>query len=118
MAGLYRSQGIHARARRHPSRLLLSAVLPSGDPAAPPSDLAMERDALRAAAAAGGFWSYAAGVALVLLEGRLARVAADGPPSAATGGRAEGGGDSADSVAAAGPRGLEWVNYKTTLPLK
>lgn len=56
------NQGLYADARPHPSKLVLRTTLPDGAKQGP-FEVAMDRDALLAEAEAGGFFSYAAGVA-------------------------------------------------------
>jgi UTP-glucose-1-phosphate uridylyltransferase/mevalonate kinase len=59
-------QGVHAEVRPHPSRLVVRATLDDGT--RPPAfEAEMEPAALLAAARAGGFYSYAAGVAYQVL---------------------------------------------------
>ncbi len=60
------NQGIHATAAAHPSKFIFRAVLNDGTPVEP-FEVPMERQSLLAAAEAGGFFSYAAGVALQVL---------------------------------------------------
>jgi UTP-glucose-1-phosphate uridylyltransferase len=55
-------QGIHARVRRHPSALVLTATTPEGKGLGPHT-IPMDRQALLDEARRGGFWSYVAGVA-------------------------------------------------------
>ena len=59
------NQGLHARVAPHPSALVVRSTLPDGA-AVPPREIPMERDALLAEA--GGFFSYAAGVAYRILS--------------------------------------------------
>ncbi|MEE3327013.1 MAG: sugar phosphate nucleotidyltransferase [Myxococcota bacterium] len=56
------NQGIHAEVKPHPSRFILKAVTDHGE-ALPPFEQPMDRQALLEVAEAGGFFSYAAGVA-------------------------------------------------------
>ncbi|MFT5239281.1 MAG: UTP-glucose-1-phosphate uridylyltransferase/mevalonate kinase [Candidatus Promineifilaceae bacterium] len=56
------NQGLHAEVKPHPTKLILRATLNDGT-AVEPFELPMNRDALAEAAQAGGFFSYAAGVA-------------------------------------------------------
>jgi UTP-glucose-1-phosphate uridylyltransferase/mevalonate kinase len=56
------NQGIHASVRPHPGKLVLHTTLEDGT-RPPPFEVAMEPALLLAAAQAGGFYSYAAGVA-------------------------------------------------------
>lgn len=56
------NQGIHATVRPHPNKLILRAALPDGSRKGP-FEAPMDRDRLREIAEAGGFFSYAAGVA-------------------------------------------------------
>jgi len=79
-------EGLFARARRRKGLLSLRSVLDHGEVVGP-IEIRMEPDALAAVASAGGFWSYAAGVALRVLQ---LGYAVDG---------------------------LEIDNYKTTLPV-
>lgn len=60
------NQGIHAEAKPHPNRLIVSATLNDGERVGP-FELPMEKDALLAEAQKGGFFSYAAGVAYQIL---------------------------------------------------
>ncbi len=60
------NQGIHAEAKPHPNRLVVSATLNDGNRVGP-FELPMEKDALLAEAQKGGFFSYAAGVAYQIL---------------------------------------------------
>jgi len=69
-------EGIYARARRRRGVLVLRALLSEADAAAAaaagddfgPAEMPMEAAALAALAAAGGFWSHAAGVACRVLQ--------------------------------------------------
>ena len=61
------NQGLHARVAPHPDRLIVTSVLTDGAVVGP-REVAMELDALRAEAEAGGFHSYTAGVALRMLS--------------------------------------------------
>ncbi len=56
------NQGIYAEAKAHPSKLVIHATAEDGR-RCEPFEVAMESDALLAAAEDGGFYSYAAGVA-------------------------------------------------------
>jgi UTP-glucose-1-phosphate uridylyltransferase/mevalonate kinase len=56
------NQGIHAAVRSHPTHLVVHTTLDDGT-RPPPFEVPMEPAALLAAARAGGFYSYAAGVA-------------------------------------------------------
>jgi UTP-glucose-1-phosphate uridylyltransferase/mevalonate kinase len=56
------NQGIHAQVRPHPGKLILHTTLEDGT-RPPPFEVAMEPALLLEAAQAGGFYSYAAGVA-------------------------------------------------------
>lgn len=60
------NQGVHAEVRPHPNRLILSSTLNDGTRVGPYS-VDMQVAALQAEAAKGGFFSYAAGVALQVL---------------------------------------------------
>ena len=60
------NQGIHAEVRPHPAKLILHTTLEDGS-RLPTFEVAMEPDALLAAAREGGFYSYAAGVAYQVL---------------------------------------------------
>ncbi|MBN2201265.1 GHMP kinase [bacterium] len=60
------NQGIHAEAKPHPNRLIVSATLNDGKRVGP-FEIPMEKDALLAEAQKGGFFSYAAGVAFQIL---------------------------------------------------
>ena len=60
------NQCIHAEVRPHPNKLVLHARVEDGS-AMPPFEVAMEPAALLEAARAGGFYSYAAGVAYQVL---------------------------------------------------
>ena len=60
------NQGLHARARARAGSLVLRSVLPDTD-AVEETELPMQRDALLREAQAGGFFSYAAGVAFHML---------------------------------------------------
>ncbi len=60
------NQGLQAEVRPHPSKFIFRAVLNDGT-ALEPYEAPMEREALMRAAEAGGFFSYAAGVAFQVL---------------------------------------------------
>ncbi len=60
------NQGIHAEVEPHPTALVLSATTPSGERLGP-REIPLEPKALLEEAQAGGFWSYAAGVAYQVL---------------------------------------------------
>lgn len=60
------NQGIHAKAEPHADSLLINSTLPDGTQANP-CIVKMEKDALLELASAGGFYSYAAGVAYYML---------------------------------------------------
>ena len=60
------NQGIHAEIRPHPGKLILRTTLEDGT-RPPPFEVPMEPAALLEAARAGGFYSYAAGVAYQVL---------------------------------------------------
>jgi mevalonate kinase len=60
------NQGIYARAKRHPSKLIISTTLPDGSQLGP-HEIEMKPDKLLALAEEGGFYSYSAGVAYYLL---------------------------------------------------
>ncbi|MEI8243286.1 MAG: sugar phosphate nucleotidyltransferase [bacterium] len=60
------NQGIHAEVRPHPDRLILRTTLEDGT-RPPPFEVAMDPARLLEAARAGGFYSYAAGVAYQVL---------------------------------------------------
>lgn len=60
------NQGLYARVRPHPNKLILRAALPDGTRKGP-FEAPMDCDRLRAIAEAGGFFSYAAGVAYQIL---------------------------------------------------
>jgi UTP-glucose-1-phosphate uridylyltransferase/mevalonate kinase len=60
------NQGIYARVEPHPSKLVMSSTLYDGTVVGP-HEVPMDRDALLEQAEAGGFFSYAAGVAYQLL---------------------------------------------------
>lgn len=60
------NQGIHAEVNRHPNNLVIRTTLPDGC-RKPPFEVPMERGALQTEAERGGFFSYAAGVALQVL---------------------------------------------------
>lgn len=58
--------GLYARVKPHPAKLVIRSTLADGSQHGP-CEVAMEPEALRAEAAKGGFFSYAAGVALEVL---------------------------------------------------
>ena len=60
------NQGIYARVEPHPTKLVMCSTLSDGTVAGP-HEVPMQRDALLEEAEAGGFFSYAAGVAYQLL---------------------------------------------------
>ena len=60
------NQGIYARVKPHPDSLVLHSTLPDGTQKGPVV-IPMEREALLREAVAGGFYSYAAGVAYHML---------------------------------------------------
>jgi len=60
------NQGIRAEVEPHPSQLVMTSALPDGTTRGP-CDVAMEKEALLAEAASGGFFSYMAGVAYQIL---------------------------------------------------
>ena len=60
------NQGTYARVEPHPSKLVMSSTLADGRVMGP-HEVPMDRDALLEQAEAGGFFSYAAGVAYQLL---------------------------------------------------
>jgi UTP-glucose-1-phosphate uridylyltransferase/mevalonate kinase len=60
------NQGLYAEVKPHPDKLIFHARLPDGTRKGP-FELPMERDALLAAAASGGFISYVAGTAYQIL---------------------------------------------------
>lgn len=61
------NQGLYARVRRHPNRLVVSSQLANGSTVGP-YEVEMERDALLAEAEKGGFFSYCAGVAFQIAQ--------------------------------------------------
>lgn len=60
------NQGIYAEVKPHPSKLVMRSVLSDGRMIGP-HEVPMEKEALLAEAEAGGFFSYAAGVAYQIL---------------------------------------------------
>ena len=60
------NQGIYARARRHPNKLVISTTLPDGSQLGP-HEIDMNPQKLLAVAEEGGFYSYSAGVAYHML---------------------------------------------------
>lgn len=71
------NQGLYARAERHSSHLILRSTLENGEIVGP-SEFPMVEKPLRAAAAAGGFFSYSAGVAChILLSHRVSGLVID-----------------------------------------
>jgi len=60
------TQGLYARVRYHPSKLILSSTNESGERKGP-VEFDMDPDVLLEEARAGGFWSYACGVACRML---------------------------------------------------
>uniref|UniRef100_A0A7S2RRZ4 UTP--glucose-1-phosphate uridylyltransferase n=1 Tax=Mucochytrium quahogii TaxID=96639 RepID=A0A7S2RRZ4_9STRA len=59
------NQGLYARVKRHPSKLVLTTTDNNG--AKSSAEFAMDRDTLLAVAREGGFWCYCAGVAYKML---------------------------------------------------
>jgi len=59
------SQGVYARAKRHPTQLKLRSILNDGSHKE--FAVLMDEKSLRKCASEGGFWSYACGVALEIL---------------------------------------------------
>ncbi len=66
------NQGAYAEVKPHPSKLIMRVTLEDGTQL-DPYEVPMESDALLAAAEAGGFFSYAAGVAYQLLTNSRVR---------------------------------------------
>ena len=60
------NQGLHARVRPHPNKLVMKTTLGDGTPVGP-FELPMDREVLLEEAQKGGFFSYAAGVAYQVL---------------------------------------------------
>ncbi len=60
------NQGAYARVKAHPDSLVIHSTLPDGS-RQPPCALPMQRDVLLREAEKGGFYSYAAGVAYMML---------------------------------------------------
>lgn len=60
------NQGIYARVRRHPDKLIIHSTLPDGRVMGP-QEIPMDKEALLREAEAGGFFSYAAGVAYQIM---------------------------------------------------
>ncbi len=60
------NQGIYARVRRHPEKLIIRSSLPDGRVMGP-QEIPMERETLLHEAEQGGFFSYAAGVAFQVM---------------------------------------------------
>ena len=56
------NQGLYARIKRHPSSLIITTTTDKGETVGP-YEVAMDVNTLLKTAQAGGFWSYAAGVA-------------------------------------------------------
>ena len=61
------NQGLYARAERHSSHLVMRSTLENGQTVGP-REIPMEVELLRSEAAAGGFFSYSAGVACQILS--------------------------------------------------
>ena len=61
------NQGLHARACRHPTSLIVRSSSHTGERHGP-FEVPMEPGALLAVAHSGSYWSYAAGVALSLIH--------------------------------------------------
>ena len=61
------NQGIYARAKRHPSKLIISSTLPDGSVLGP-HEIDMDPEKLLEIAEEGGFYSYSAGVAYHVLN--------------------------------------------------
>lgn len=61
------NQGIYARAKKHPSKLIITTTLPDGKVLGP-HELDMDLNKLLEVAAEGGFYSYTAGVAYCVLN--------------------------------------------------
>ncbi len=61
------NQGIYARAKRHPSKLIVTSTLPDGSVLGP-HEIDMKRETLLEIAEEGGFYSYTAGVAYHMMN--------------------------------------------------